>query len=193
MANGTRGLTAAEVAKVVAGYHARPGTRAEFCRQRGITESALGYYLRRAKQGKIIPGHRPRPPRKRRLHHPPLAIVLRNRPVLVPRIARQIVLDRIRRLREPVRRRLIIPRHNRLHRCPINLRPRRDPPIPIPVVIERLAIPPQPPQPSSTGSAHHTKNPASAPSPHHATSAARCSRCSPGTRLSRSRNRTATT
>ncbi len=55
MAKATRGLTAAEVAQVVGDYHARTGTRAEYCAQSGITESALDYYLRRAKQGKIVP------------------------------------------------------------------------------------------------------------------------------------------
>lgn len=39
--------TAKEVQELLEGYRHRTGTRAEYCRQQGITDSTLDYYLRR--------------------------------------------------------------------------------------------------------------------------------------------------
>jgi hypothetical protein len=39
--------TAEEIQKLLEGYRQRGGTRAEYCRQQGITESTLDYFLRR--------------------------------------------------------------------------------------------------------------------------------------------------
>ena len=39
----------------MAGYRRREGTRSEYCQREGISESALDYYLRRAKRGRIVP------------------------------------------------------------------------------------------------------------------------------------------
>jgi len=50
-----RELTDAEIVELVAGYGKRGGTRAEYCRWHGISESALDYYLRRGRKGKILP------------------------------------------------------------------------------------------------------------------------------------------
>jgi len=50
-----RGLTEAEILELVAGYGKREGTRAEYCRRHGMSESALDYYLRRGRKGKILP------------------------------------------------------------------------------------------------------------------------------------------
>jgi len=55
MAKRDRGLTEREIGRLVAEYRARQGTRAEFCRRQGVSEYAMDYYLRREKQGKILP------------------------------------------------------------------------------------------------------------------------------------------
>ncbi len=39
--------TAEQIEELLVGYWRRKGTRAEYCRQQGITTSALDYYLRR--------------------------------------------------------------------------------------------------------------------------------------------------
>ena len=39
--------TAKEIQELLEGYQYRSGTRAEYCRQQGIAESTLDYYLRR--------------------------------------------------------------------------------------------------------------------------------------------------
>jgi hypothetical protein len=39
--------TAREIRELLEGYRSRTGTRAEYCRQQGISASTLDYYLRR--------------------------------------------------------------------------------------------------------------------------------------------------